>query len=79
MESLQLRIEQAFEVGEKTGLARKQKDESRAKFHKDWFNRFKAFQPAEDRNQIQQAFDNGYKAGYGDMNPIRIWNRMGRP
>lgn len=44
---------------------------------KDWFVRFKAFQPAEDRNQIQQAFDNGYKAGYGDMDPIRLSRMYG--
>lgn len=69
MESLQLRIEQAFEVGQQTGKARRERDESRAKFHKDWFSRFKALQPAEDRGQIQTAFDNGYSAGYGSIKP----------
>ncbi len=71
MESLQLRIEEAFHAGEQVGKARKQRDESRAKFQKDWFNRFKALQPAEDRNQIQQAFDNGYSAGYGQLLGVR--------
>lgn len=67
MLSLQVRIEQAFEAGEMTGKARKERDEARAKFHKEWFSRFKAVQPAEDRVQIQGAFDNGYKAGYGTI------------
>ena len=66
MERLQLLIEQAFEVGEKTGLARKQRDESRAKFHKDWFNRFVALHDA-DKVALREAFDNGYHAGYGEV------------
>ena len=77
MESLQLLIEQAFEVGEKTGLARKQHDEARAKFHKDWFNRFLSLHDA-DKVQLREAFDNGYRAGYGDMDPVRLWNQTGR-
>lgn len=67
MHTLQLRIEQAFEAGEKTGIARKQKDEARAKFHSDWFHRFYAMQPQEDKTQLRQAFDNGYSAGRGSI------------
>lgn len=65
MYTLQLRIEQAFEAGEKAGNARRERDESRAKFHSDWFNRFYAMQPQEDKTQLRQAFDNGYSAGRG--------------
>lgn len=62
MPSLQLRIEIAFDNGRKCGLARKQKDEARARSHKDWFGRWLAEQPDMDKTQLRQAFDNGYSA-----------------
>lgn len=67
MNTLQLLIEQAFEAGEQTGRARKENDESRARFHKDWFNRFLALQKDQDKKQIRDAFDNGYSAGRGQI------------
>lgn len=72
MHTLQLRIEQAFEAGEKAGIARKQHDESRAKFHSDWFSRFYALQPNEDKAQVRQAYDNGYRARRGEI-PVQYF------
>lgn len=67
--TLQLLIEQAFEVGEKTGKARAERDEARAKFHKDWFNRFASLH-SEYKIQLRAAFDNGYSAGRGPIGRI---------
>lgn len=66
MPTLQNLIEQAFEVGQQTGKARKENDESRAKFHKDWFNRFKSLN-SDYQKQLGDAFDNGYRAGRGTV------------
>jgi len=60
--TLQNKIEVAFAEGEKCGLARRQKDEARARFHSDWFARYLALQPKDERAQIRAAYDNGYRA-----------------
>lgn len=62
MNTLQNAIDTAFAEGEKCGRARVQKDEARAKSHKEWFTRYLNTQPEDDRKQIRDAFDNGYRA-----------------
>jgi hypothetical protein len=51
------------DAGYKAGEARKQHDESRAKFHNDWFKRAYSLESKENRPEIQKAFNDGYKEG----------------
>ncbi len=56
-----------FEAGSQTATARLQKDEARARFHRDWFSRARGLEKAEDRTTAQRHFDEGYAA----VQPVR--------
>lgn len=70
-ERLQLLIEEAFEAGRKVGIARKQSDESRASFHRQHFLSF-VFIHRGDGARLREAYDNGYRAGRGDITEMRF-------
>lgn len=56
-----------FEAGSQTATARLQKDEARARFHRDWFSRARALEKVDDRKIAQRHFDDGYAA----VQPVR--------
>jgi hypothetical protein len=49
-----------FEAGYRCARARIQKDEARAQFHKNWFNRAHILEKPEDRAYVQHLFNQGY-------------------
>jgi hypothetical protein len=48
------------EAGHKTATARRQHDEARAQFHRQWFTRAQALEQPEDRAEARRLFDEGY-------------------
>ena len=56
-----------YDTGAKAAIARKHRDESLYKFHRDWFNQARMLETAEDRVKADAAWDQGYK----DNTPVR--------
>jgi hypothetical protein len=57
------------EAGYKTAMARRQHDESRASFHRQWFARAQALETPEDRAEARRQFDAGYAEAYPHRAP----------
>ncbi len=51
-----------FECGRKTAEARQQRDEARARFQGDWFNRAKRLETTADRQIAESEFSRGYRS-----------------
>jgi hypothetical protein len=51
------------EAGKATAQARRQHDEARAAFHRQWFTRAQALEAETDRAEARRLFDEGYTAG----------------
>lgn len=65
-----LNTEHAYhEAGYKCARARIQRDESRARFHKDWFTRALALENEEDRQYARKLFDQGYAEAQPNRSP----------
>ena len=56
-----------YEAGYKAGRARRQRDESRAQFHTDWFHRARGLEQPEDKDYARKLFDQGYAEGRGTV------------
>lgn len=48
------------DAGRKAGEARNQRDESRAQFHHNWFNRAEKLEQGDDRRDANKAFRDAY-------------------
>ena len=64
-------IERYTECGSRAGDARKNRDESRYRFERDWFNRARARESVSDRNIADRAFNDAYEEAARDYSPIR--------
>jgi hypothetical protein len=55
-------LEFYFDIGKKVAVARNERDEARAMFERDYFNRCKGFEKREDKPAARAAYDAGFKA-----------------
>ena len=56
-----------YDTAAKAALARRHRDESTYRFHRDWFHQARMLETAEDRAAADAAWERGYK----DNTPVR--------
>ena len=53
-------LEFAERMGRKVGTARREHDQSRVNFQRDYFRRWLALEPVENKRSLEDAYNRGY-------------------